>query len=511
MIRYSFWTIVFLVILRVAIGWHFFYEGLNKVLSHYGYGDKPFSSAAYFHNATGPLGELMREQIGDPNAEMLAKVRIKALPTTDPAEKPASLPDPLAERWNAYHAAFIDKFDLSPEQVQQADQRLEAAKEDLVDWLATDDRPVNYELKLQELDKFLEKSRPGFVNPSLRDKIWSTQVETVQLRNQLQNEIDDRFANFQEDLATVLQTPLPSLYPEANPGETIDQHLLDLFKLKSVPEANTPEADYPNSMPKPLADRWQAYVDKFKEIYLSDSTAGLDENARQEKGQAIDDTLRQMEIRLVRWLMDKDPLTAAPITEEDQRASTILLSYRNLLDRWVNADPNQRKMIEEQLQSYRERLDQQLLRHIGWLQTDLDLTLEPAQYSVMQDTDDPQTSKPKADWGTLDWLDWLTRWGLTAMGACLMIGLFTRLACLAAAGFLLLTYLTISPFPWLPESPMTEGNYFFVNKNLIEMLALLVLATTPSGRWLGLDALFSYLLSLRRREGKRAAPTEPVA
>jgi hypothetical protein len=29
-----------------------------------------------------------------------------------------------------------------------------------------------------------------------------------------------------------------------------------------------------------------------------------------------------------------------------------------------------------------------------------------------------------------------------------------------------------------------------VSKNLVEMLACLVLATTPSGHWIGLDALF---------------------
>ena len=91
--------------------------------------------------------------------------------------------------------------------------------------------------------------------------------------------------------------------------------------------------------------------------------------------------------------------------------------------------------------------------------------------------------------GLLTFLDWSTAWGLTVMGGCLLLGLLTRLNCVLLAGFLLLTYLAVPALPWLPVPPNTEGNYFYVNKNLIEMLALLTLATTASGRWLGLDAL----------------------
>jgi hypothetical protein len=50
------------------------------------------------------------------------------------------------------------------------------------------------------------------------------------------------------------------------------------------------------------------------------------------------------------------------------------------------------------------------------------------------------------------------------------------------------------PLPGLPENPRAEGHYLFINKNTIEMLALLVLATTRSGSWLGLDALISCIL-----------------
>jgi hypothetical protein len=73
----------------------------------------------------------------------------------------------------------------------------------------------------------------------------------------------------------------------------------------------------------------------------------------------------------------------------------------------------------------------------------------------------------------------------------------------SGAIFLLLLYLAMPPFPWLPDPPRpTEGHYLFVSKNLIEMLALLALATTRSGRWAGLDGLLQFLNPRRWRSHK---------
>lgn len=90
--------------------------------------------------------------------------------------------------------------------------------------------------------------------------------------------------------------------------------------------------------------------------------------------------------------------------------------------------------------------------------------------------------------------DRLTMWTLTIAGFCIFFGLFTPVACLVCAGFLVLTYLTHPAFPWHPLPPNTEGNPLFVNKNVIECLALLVIAVHPTGRWLGLDAVWTRIL-----------------
>ncbi len=86
-------------------------------------------------------------------------------------------------------------------------------------------------------------------------------------------------------------------------------------------------------------------------------------------------------------------------------------------------------------------------------------------------------------------VDSLMKYGLTAVGLLLMLGLFSRLAAVGAAMFLALFYLS-NP-PWLGVHSMAgEGSYLIVNKNLVELAAALVLAAFPSGRVLGLDMLF---------------------
>ncbi|MEW5982769.1 MAG: DoxX family protein [Acidobacteriota bacterium] len=94
--------------------------------------------------------------------------------------------------------------------------------------------------------------------------------------------------------------------------------------------------------------------------------------------------------------------------------------------------------------------------------------------------------------------DLITMWGLTIVGLCLMIGLFTCLASLAGIGFILLFYLCNPPFVGYFYSIPTEGSYLVVNKNLVELCALLVILLTGSGRFAGLDGIVHALVSRRR-------------
>jgi len=89
-----------------------------------------------------------------------------------------------------------------------------------------------------------------------------------------------------------------------------------------------------------------------------------------------------------------------------------------------------------------------------------------------------------------------TMWGLTIFGLLLMLGLFTRLSALGGAALLTLFYLAMPPWPGVQEIPSIEHN-LFVNKNFVEMVALLAIAAMPSGKWFGLDAAVSVLFTRR--------------
>jgi uncharacterized membrane protein YphA (DoxX/SURF4 family) len=101
-------------------------------------------------------------------------------------------------------------------------------------------------------------------------------------------------------------------------------------------------------------------------------------------------------------------------------------------------------------------------------------------------------SRPMKAWTLLDWSDAIVKYGLIIVGGCLLAGFLTRTACLAGAGFLLMFFLAMPPLPGWPENPRAEGHYLYINKNVIEMFALLVLATMRSGRWAGVDGLLQF-------------------
>jgi thiosulfate dehydrogenase [quinone] large subunit len=95
--------------------------------------------------------------------------------------------------------------------------------------------------------------------------------------------------------------------------------------------------------------------------------------------------------------------------------------------------------------------------------------------------------------------DLITMWGLTLVGLCLVLGLFTRLASLAGIAFILLFYFANPPFVGYFYSLPTEGSYLIVNKNLVELCALLVILVTGSGRFAGLDRILHALFRRRPR------------
>lgn len=86
-------------------------------------------------------------------------------------------------------------------------------------------------------------------------------------------------------------------------------------------------------------------------------------------------------------------------------------------------------------------------------------------------------------------VDVINEWGLTLIGGALILGLFNRIATIS--GVLLLALYYLSHPAWIGFEYLfpSEGNYFLVNKNIIEIVALLVLYYFPSSQIVGLERI----------------------
>lgn len=89
--------------------------------------------------------------------------------------------------------------------------------------------------------------------------------------------------------------------------------------------------------------------------------------------------------------------------------------------------------------------------------------------------------------GMLQVADFLNVWGLILVGLGLMLGIFARIASYGGVALLALYYLSHPPMINVTYAIPSEGSYLFVNKVMIEMIALIVLSLFPTSKIIGLD------------------------
>lgn len=91
--------------------------------------------------------------------------------------------------------------------------------------------------------------------------------------------------------------------------------------------------------------------------------------------------------------------------------------------------------------------------------------------------------------------DKVVTYACIAIGFCLIVGLFTRLAGIGGAVFLAM--IVASRLEWHgyynPPTHPAQGNSLFITKEFIEMTACFVLAAVPVGRWAGLDFIVHHI------------------
>lgn len=104
--------------------------------------------------------------------------------------------------------------------------------------------------------------------------------------------------------------------------------------------------------------------------------------------------------------------------------------------------------------------------------------------------------------GFIGTVDFLNTWGLILIGFSLFIGLLSRWSSVAGAVLLLFYFAAYPPIPGHTFGAVTEGNYIWVNKTLIELVILMVFAAMPQDFFFGADRLI--------KRWKEEKPHQPI-
>jgi uncharacterized membrane protein YphA (DoxX/SURF4 family) len=526
MIRISIWTAILLVVLRLAIGWHFLVEGLYKVETVYK-GEtttsKPFSSEGFFRKAEGPLAKEMREYIGDPDEQALAKLAVKGAPeNADPSKVPPHtlMPDALEREWDDYFNRFVAAYKLDEAEKKTAEDKLRQAKDDFVKWLltgskevkkkgpgggdfdetvSTEQRVAEYKFKLSRIRDAYERANPKFRQNVEKGYLPALEADASALRTELLKDLDGYTSKMKDALASIVSDRTSGFSPKL-----IDKDIdVAYLKVLEPAKADLPPGHEDEAMPTALASQWDKYIGYAKEF---------GNIAPDKQGQA-DEKLQRTKRHYVLWLTGRDEYTGEPDPNSDIAAR--VQAYRAAVDRYhkLNEEWQAKRWLflwpkptgydeaERNVAYIRSGFQSDIQR-----QNDVMKSLVGATLSDEQQKGYAPVVKEKP---RVDRVDWLTRWGLVVLGICLIVGLLTRLACLGGGVFLALIVLSAPAAPWLPAPP-GPSHFLFIDNNVIEMLALFVLATTRSGKWLGLDALLSRCCGGRQRAEVKAKTRQPA-
>jgi uncharacterized membrane protein YphA (DoxX/SURF4 family) len=428
--------VFFLVALRLAIGWHFLFEGLYKIQSYYTgptETSKPFSSEPYFRAAPGPLGQEMRKQFSDSAAEIAAKVRaaenisVAEFEKLSVAEQAAKCPEAVARLIDADHRSAMDPSHVAP----------------MLEW-------VKQAIKME-----IENAPKTIKTAEEKAAREANEAESAALARAAETEGGQVTRWTKEDLAEIKK--------DAEKART--KAKLDADRARKEFESRGEQID------TLAAERILAAKAAYARwVY------GVDPRPTQVKSVSGDVMLTAPQ-RLAHLEWVKNEARAAEELATDGLGNGTGTESKRLAEFRIGAIAAETELVRDANSFILE------------LQKDL------AGGQMLVEASEPLESTGQR-------LDRFTMWFLVAVGGCLMAGFFTRIACLAATGFLAMTYLTHPAFPWFPQPPNTEGNPLFINKNVIEGLALLALACYPTGRWLGLDAIVLRPFCKHKAEGR---------
>jgi uncharacterized membrane protein YphA (DoxX/SURF4 family) len=264
-----------------------------------------------------------------------------------------------------------------------------------------------------------------------------------------------------------------------------------------------------DAFPEQLDREWRAYVDAFSAYYdLTDEQVARAQVVLDQRKADLKTEFAKSE-ELIKLSPYPPPLPKNMTMKERLKEHERLLALVNEAEaKFPSSDKDVHsawKTDKGVLAAWRNLLKARLSTETAKLEKQLHddvLTSEQRQLPRMVGP----ARLPIGSWQLLEWSDAAVMWSLLVLGACLMLGIFSRVSSLLTALLVLSFYLAMPPLPGWPEGPRLEGHYLLINKTLIEVIALLALTFIPTGRWAGLDGLLQFVLPSCCGAGVKNAP-----
>ncbi len=419
--RVSVIAILFLVILRLAIGWHFLYEGLWKYSTFKT--NNPWSAEGYLKAAQGPFRDQFRNMTGDPDD----------LNWLD-YEK-------MSDKWDRWAARFNAFYGLSESQQAQLSRLLDPAE--------------SFKRSVKGAPAVLQSIDPKLLPPVLKYDDVSlvatgpiTGPEFTGLERALG--VKNIGTEARKDYVLANEFGEEKLDAQGNPIPASPEMVTFLTEFDALRKmANN--LTFRQKLKASLAvdpDRIGVIWDPKTRAFTPGTAAEKNDIVRYGEIQSYKDTLKEYEAALKQAKIDYQ-------LDHAERIGKLVAEKRAKLVGPVRA-------LETEFKNEAMKL----------------LTAEQMAKGALPPENTPLHRASSQ-----------AMWGLLILGPLLILGLCTRLAAVAGAVMVLSFYLVVPPFPGVPQPPGPEHS-FVVNKNLIEVLALLAIAALPTGTWFGIDGIF---------------------
>jgi len=466
-------AVVLLIALRVSIGWHFLYEGVWKIR----HADE-FSAVPFLMQAKGPAAELFYAMLPDSDGRRRLRTR------------PVATAKPLIDAWRALRDKVISRYELEELERKGAEVIFWDHQERLEAYLRRENEAIVAFFRARA-----ESQQSGEAEQPLPEQVrrWLAAI----------GQIEKSYHQALQQLVAGHGPADPKLFQPLVPGTDQKLTLAQVVRGSTIRnpagrrilgvELAIPGWEYNTA--------WLALKNEAMRRYRPSP----------EQRHAIQELYHRYKESAEQYLAANREFIEAHFASVDR--------FRQEQGRGNAAFQKQRawerkRELRQEVNQWLSELDGmgQAFWRAVWDVLDEDQRARGMMAEPVPTTHRLPVSLLGID-SVTELFDAAITYGLTAIGVCLVAGLFTRLACVGAGLFLVMVILSQPAWPSIyPPAPPEAGHALLVDKNFVEMVACFALATTAVGRWGGVDFFLSHWIGrplARRLREEGAVPREP--